>query len=90
VSIPIGYVEEEEEEEAEYWPLSIRYEVIEFILRKYGALQAKDIARILGCKMYLVQNVLKQLEHHGKVKRARIGKSYVYSPREEHHGFMYY
>ncbi len=90
MSIPIGYVEEEEEEEAEYWPLSIRYEVIEFILRKYGALQAKDIARILGCKMYLVQNVLKQLEHHGKVKRARIGKSYVYSPREEHHGFMYY
>ncbi len=84
------YIEEEEEEEEEYWPRSIRYEVIEFLLRKYGALQARDIARVLGCRMPLVQNVLRQLERHGKVTRAKVGKSYVYSSKEEHHGFMYY
>ncbi len=82
------YLEEEEEEEE--WPLNIRYELIEYLLRRYGALQARDIARILGCKMYLVQQVLRQLEHSGRVKRAKIGRSYVYSPKEEFHGFMYY
>lgn len=90
MSIPPGYVEEEEEEEEEYWPLSIRYEVIEYLLRRYGALQARDIARILGCKMHIVQSVLRQLEHHGRAKRAKIGKNYVWSPKEEFHGFMYY
>jgi len=82
------YLEEEEEEEE--WPLNIRYELIEYLLRRYGALQARDIARILGCRMYLVQQVLRQLEHSGRVKRAKIGRSYVYSPKEEFHGFMYY
>lgn len=87
IELPV-YLEEEEEEEE--WPLNIRYELIEYLLRRYGALQARDIARILGCRMYLVQQVLRQLEHSGRVKRAKIGRSYVYSPKEEFHGFMYY
>ena len=83
------YIEEEEEEE-DFWPLSIRYELIEYLLRRYGALQARDIARILGCKMHVVQQVLRQLERSGKVNRAKIGRNFVYSPKEESHGFMYY
>jgi len=40
--------------------------------------------------MYVVQQVLRQLERSGKVSRAKIGRNFVYSPKEESHGFMYY
>jgi DNA-binding MarR family transcriptional regulator len=91
---PSGYIEEEEEEEEfeeEYWPLTIRAEVIEYILRRCGCLKARDIARILGCKPSDVQQTLKQLERSGRVKKAKLGRSYVWSSMEEFHSnLMYY
>jgi len=88
---PPQYMEEEEEEEEEYWPLNIRFELIEYILRRYGSLQAKDIAQILGCRTEEVRRILRELERSGRVRRAKLGKNYVWTPVEEPHlNFMYY
>lgn len=88
------YIQEEEEEgeeEEEYWPLNIRSEVIEYILRRYGCLQARDIAHILGCRTEDVRQTLRQLERSGRVRRAKLGRNYVWSPVEEPHlNLMYY
>lgn len=89
------YIEEEEEEEEEpeeeYWPLTVRAEVIEYILRRYGCLKARDIACILGCRPSDVQHTLRHLERSGRVKKAKLGKSYVWSSMEEFHSnLMYY
>jgi len=88
----IGEEEEEEEEpEEEYWPLAIRREVIEYILRRYGCLKARDIARIFGCGSGDIQRTLKQLERSGRIKKAKLGRSYVWSSMEEFHSdLMYY
>jgi DNA-binding MarR family transcriptional regulator len=86
-----AWLEEEMEEEEMPWLLMIRLEIIEYILRRYGGLRAKDIARILGCKVYEVNRLLRQLESSGRVKRAKLGRNYVWSPIEEMPvGAMYY
>jgi predicted ArsR family transcriptional regulator len=83
--------EEEEEEEEEFWPITIRAELIEYVLRRYGSLKARDLARILGCKLTDVRQVLRQLERSGRVKKAKLGRNYIWESAEERHsGFMYY
>ncbi|HID61116.1 MAG TPA: hypothetical protein EYP46_04575 [Hadesarchaea archaeon] len=84
------YLEEEEEEE-EDWETNLRYEVIEFILRRHGLLSAHDIARVLGWKVVQVNRVLKTLESAGRVKRTRLGRTNVWTHIEEHQrNLMYY
>ncbi len=83
------YIEEEEEEEDT--ATKIKHEVIEFILRRYSLLSAGDMARVLGWKVKEVNQVLKNLENFGRVKRTKIGRSYVWTHVEERHlNPMYY
>lgn len=83
--------EEEEEEPEEYRPLVIRAEIVEYILRKYGCLKARDLARILGCKTKDIHRVLRYLERSGRVKKTKLGRSYVWASIEEFQpNLMYY
>jgi len=85
------YIDEEEDEEQEFWPMSIRGEIIEYILRRYGSLKARDIARILGCKIQDVSQLLRQLERSGRVRKAKLGRNYMWTPAEDmHSNLMYY
>lgn len=77
-----GY--EEEEEEIEYFsPRKVRQELIEYLLRRYGGLQARDIARALGCQVKVVRQGLRNLERFGRVRRTRLGRSYLWHPATE-------
>lgn len=86
------YIEEvEDEEEQEFWPMSIRGEVIEYILRRYGSLKARDIAHILGCKIQDVRQILRQLERSGRVRKAKLGRNCKWASVEDlHSNLMYY
>ncbi|KUO41508.1 MAG: hypothetical protein AVW06_01380 [Hadesarchaea archaeon DG-33-1] len=85
------YIEEVEEEEQEFLPMSIRGEVIEYILRRYGSLKARDIAHILGCKLQDVRQILKQLERSGRVRKAKLGRNCTWAHVEDlHSNLMYY
>jgi len=77
------FIEEEEEEES--WPATIRLEIIEYILRRHGALRAPDLAHILDWKVREINRVLRQLESSGRAKRMKLGKNYVWSSIEEPH-----
>lgn len=84
------YEEEEEEEIEEFSPEVARHELIEYLLRRYGSLQAKDIARVLSCRVRVVQQSLKELESFGRVRRTKLGRSYIWHPAvEASTGFMY-
>ncbi len=84
------YLEEEEEGE-EDWASKIKHEVIEFILRRYSLLSAPDMARVLGWKVREVNRVLRNLENFGRVKRTKLGRTYVWTHIEEHRlNPMYY
>ena len=74
-----------EEEEEEHWPTTIRLEIIEYILRRYGVLRAPDLAQILDWKVREVNRILRQLEGSGRAKRMKLGRKYVWSPIEESH-----
>jgi DNA-binding MarR family transcriptional regulator len=83
--------EEEEEEQEEFWPVTIRAELIEYILRRYGSLKVRDLSRILGCKLQDVRQILRQLERSGRVKKAKLGRNYIWASTDEFHcGLMYY
>lgn len=85
------YIEEVEEEEQEFWPMSIRGELIEYILRRYGSLKARDIAHILGCKIQDVRQILRQLERSGRVKKAKLGRNCTWASVEDlQSNLMYY
>ena len=85
-----AYLEDEEEED-EDWALRIRHEVIEFILRRYGLLSSSDIARVLNWKVGEINHVLRDLERSGRVKRTRLGRTYVWTHIEDHYSNkMYY
>jgi predicted ArsR family transcriptional regulator len=89
--IPPFVEEEEEEGPEEKWPFTIRCEIIEYLLRRYGSLQAKDVARILGCKIELVRQTLRQLERFGRVRKTKLGRNYIWSSiEEERPGLMYF
>jgi len=92
VGIEFVYMEEEEDyEEDEDWMARARYEIVEFLLRRYGLLKSNDIARILNWKVREVNSVLKDLESCGRVRRTKIGKSSVWSSMEDFtHNPMYY
>jgi len=76
---------EEEEEEDEDWPSKIRHEVIEFVLQRFGLLSASDLAHALKWKVGEVNRTLKELESSGRVKRTKLGRTYVWTHIEEHH-----
>jgi DNA-binding MarR family transcriptional regulator len=82
---------EEEEEEDEDWALKIRHEIIEFVLRRFGLLSASDLAHALRWKVGEVNRTLRELESSGRVKRTKLGRTYVWTHIEEHHfNKMYY
>ncbi|MEW6222645.1 MAG: hypothetical protein AB1476_04975 [Candidatus Hadarchaeota archaeon] len=88
---PIPYLEEDEEEEGEDWTESVRFEVVDFILRRYGTLRAQDIAKILGWRVRDVNGALQNLEKWGKVKRLKLGKTMAWTALEERgQSSMYY
>lgn len=72
-------------DEEENWPETIRLEIIEYILRRHGALRAPDLAHILDWKVREINRVLRQLENSGRAKRMKLGKNDVWSPVEEPH-----
>lgn len=78
------HLEEEAEEIEEAQPLRIKREVIEFILRRYGLLSARDISRALGWKVRDVNRVLKALESSGRVRRTKLGRSHVWTHIDEY------
>ncbi len=75
--------EEDEEVIESFPPQRVRQELIEYLLRRYGSLQARDIARVLGCRVKVVRQGLRHLERYGRVKRTRLGRSYVWHPATE-------
>lgn len=84
------YLEDEEEEE-EDWEQKIRHEVIEFVLRRFGLLSASDIARALNWKVGEINHALRELERSGRVRRTRLGRTYVWTHVEEYYSNkMYY
>ena len=86
-----GLVEEEEEEwEEEDWQLEARLEVVEYLLRRFGNLRARDIAKILGCKVEEIRPLLKRLERSGRVERLKLGKNFVWTPIERPPELIYY
>ncbi len=88
---PTYLEEEEEEEEEEEWALKIKHEVIEFILRRYSLLSARDIAHALGWKVWEVNRALRYLETSGRVKRTKLGKTNVWTHIDEYRpNLMYY
>jgi DNA-binding MarR family transcriptional regulator len=79
------YLEEDEEIiEEEDWFEKAKYEIVEFILRRYGVLRARDIARILNWKTREVNSVLRNLESWGRIRRTRLGKTLAWAHMEEH------
>jgi uncharacterized membrane protein len=84
------FPEFEDEDVEEPVPMNIRFEVIEYILRKYGGFRARDLASILGCKVKDVSDVLKQLEKEGKIKRAKLGHSCIWAPIEDRSNLSIY
>lgn len=86
-----AYLEEEDGEAEENWALKIKYEIIEFILHRYGLLSARDIARALEWKVREVNHVLRNLESSGRVKRTKLGRTNVWTHIDEHRpNLMYY
>ena len=82
---------EDEEEEDEDWALKIRHEIIEFVLRRFGLLSTSDLAHALKWKVGEVNRTLRELESSGRVKRTKLGRTYVWTHIEEHHfNKMYY
>ena len=87
----VQFVQEEEEEwEEEDWQLEARLEIVEYLLRRFGNLRAKDIAKILGCKVKEVRPLLKRLERSGRVECLKLGKNFVWAPIEQLPELIYY
>lgn len=88
---PIYIEEDEDEMEGADWSLDVKRAVVEFVLRRFGLLSSADIARALSWKVSEVNKVLSKLEGSGQVKRAKLGRNYVWAPAEERHiSPMYY
>ncbi len=88
---PIYIEEDEDEMEGADWSLDVKRAVVEFVLRRFGLLSSADIARALSWKVSEVNKVLSKLEVSGQVKRAKLGRNYVWAPAEERHiSPMYY
>lgn len=78
-------------EEESFSPKKVRKEMIMFLLRKYGNLQTKEIAKVLGYKPRTIRRTLKKLEDSGKVEADKLGRSYIWSPiKDKKEGLMYF
>lgn len=71
------------DEEKSFSPKEIRRELILYLLRKYGSLQTKEIAKVLGHNPRTIRRTLKRLEESGKVEGDKLGRSYVWSRSED-------
>jgi Mn-dependent DtxR family transcriptional regulator len=79
------YLEEEEDiVDEEEWLERAKYEIVEFILRRYGVLRAGDIAKILNWKTKEVNSVLRNLESWGRIRRTKLGRTLAWAHLEEH------
>ncbi|MGC8816392.1 MAG: hypothetical protein ACP5PX_01035 [Candidatus Hadarchaeum sp.] len=87
------YLEEDEDdfESEEDLSMEIKRSVVEFVVRRFGLYSSADIAKALNWKVREVNRVLKHLECSGRVKREKIGKTFIWMPVEERHiSPMYY
>lgn len=84
-------IENDDENEESFSPKAARRELILYLLRRYGSLQTKEIAQVMGYTPRTIRRALKELEKIGEVEGEKIGRSYVWSPREESKGkWMYF
>jgi len=79
----VPYLEEDDEEEEEDWTETVRLEVVEFVLRRYGTLRAQDLAKVLNWRVKEVNQALHDLEHFGKVTRLQLGKTLAWATKED-------
>lgn len=86
---PILPPEEDEEEEID-WVEEARIEIVEYLLRRYGNLAARDIAKVLGWKTGEVNEILAVLEHQGRVEKVKLGRKQIWVYRERSQSLMYY
>ncbi|MEM2889948.1 MAG: hypothetical protein QW358_01180 [Candidatus Hadarchaeum sp.] len=87
------YIEEEEDdfESEEDLTMEIKRSVVEFVVRRFGLYNSADIAKALNWKVREVNQVLKHLECSGRVKREKMGRTFIWTPVEERHiSPMYY
>lgn len=64
---------------------------MEYVIKRFGMLSAKDIARILNWKMKDVNFVLKQLESFGRVRKTKLGRTFAWTHIDASlHNPMYY
>lgn len=75
--------EDRNESEETLSPKKVRRELILYLLRNYGDLQTKDIAKVLGHNPRTIRRTLKELEESGKVEGDKLGRSYIWSQSEE-------
>jgi len=89
---PIYFEEDEDDSEnEEEFTQEIKRSVVEFVVRRFGLFNSADIARVLNWKVRDVNQVLKYLECSGRVKRAKLGRTSIWTPVEERHiSPMYY
>ncbi len=79
------------EREESLSPKKIRKELILYLLRKYGNLQTKEVAKIFGLKSQTIRRSLKKLEESGRVKSDKLGNSYIWSADEgEKESLLYF
>lgn len=76
-------LDDEELAERAFSLKEIRQDLIMYLLRNYGSLKTKEIAKVLGLSPRTVRRSLKQLEELGEVESTRVGRSYVWTPAEK-------
>ncbi|KXB06270.1 hypothetical protein AKJ53_00850 [candidate division MSBL1 archaeon SCGC-AAA382F02] len=70
-------------EEKSLSPKEVRQELILYLLQKYGSLQTKDIAKVLGHKPRTIRRTLKKLKESGEVESEKLGRKYIWAPSED-------
>lgn len=84
-------LEEDEDMDDEEWLEHAKYEIVEFILRRFGVMSSRDISKILGWKTTEVNSVLKNLETWGRIRRTKLGRNLAWAHMEDHiHNPMFY
>ncbi|KXB05707.1 hypothetical protein AKJ49_00295 [candidate division MSBL1 archaeon SCGC-AAA382A03] len=68
-----------EENEKDFSPKKVRKELILYLLREYGNLKTKEIAKVLGYEPRTIRRSLKKLRESGKVEADKLGKGYIWS-----------
>ncbi|MBS3815448.1 MAG: winged helix-turn-helix transcriptional regulator [Hadesarchaea archaeon] len=92
-NINLDLSEDEDEGEDKDGPSikEIRRDLIVYLIKNYGRLKTKDVARVLGLSTRAVRRNLKELEEMGEIESIQIGRSYIWaSTEEESTKHMYY